>query len=206
MVDRIHVIDPDTRRRAQLACKLSTWRIHTEIYEDLEEFRLLKPSDGFVFAADGDTPCGPSELVEVLRMSGSSLPVVMYAQEPALESVVNAMRSGALDYLQWPFDDNRLGSTFRRLDLEGNRKRQDEQLRGSARAKVNDLTLREREVLILLIQGMSNKQVARELGISPRTVEIHRGNMMIKLAAQSAADAVRIGLYAGLDDDFRFAA
>jgi two-component system response regulator FixJ len=206
MVNRIHVIDSDTRRRARLARKLSDWNIHAEIYEDFEEFLRLKPSEGFVFAADEDTPGHPFELVEVLRMSGSPLPVVMYAQEPELESVVSAMRSGALDYLQWPFDDNRLGSAFRRLDVEGGRLRQEEQLRGAARAKVNDLTLREREVLILLIQGMSNKEAARELGISPRTVEIHRGNMMLKLAAQSAADAVRIGLYAGLDEDFRFAA
>jgi two-component system, LuxR family, response regulator FixJ len=206
MIERIHVIDPDIGRRAQVSRELSSLRMNAEIYEDLEEFRRLKPDNGFVFAADGGETCDPFDLMDVLRTNGSLLPVVMYADQPDTECVVNAMRSGVLDYLQWPFDHRRLDSAFQRLEIDGIRMRQGEQLMSAAKAKIEKLTAREREVLILLIQGMSNKVVAKTLGISPRTVEIHRGHMMVKLNAQSAADAVRIGLYAGLDEDFRFAA
>src|SRR3990170_8150215 len=113
MADRVHVIDPNTRRRAQVSRELSNLNIHAEIYEDLDEFCRTSPSDGFVFAVDDDVSSDPAEMVKAMRMNGSPLPVVIYAEEPATESIVNAMRSGALDYLQWPFDARRLGSAFR---------------------------------------------------------------------------------------------
>jgi two-component system, LuxR family, response regulator FixJ len=204
MVDRIHVIDPDFRRRAQVSRELSTWNIHAEIYEDLEEFCQVNPHDGFLFAAENSP--GPANTIEALRANGVQLPVVMYAEQPSTENVVSAMRSGAFDYLQWPFDPSGLRSTFRRLNHDGSRMRQEARLRAASMAKIGRLTNREREVLVRLVQGMSNKEMASDLRISPRTVEIHRGNTMTKLNAQSAADAVRIALYAGLDEGFRFAA
>lgn len=206
MVDRVHVIDPDIRRRAQVSRELNNRNIHAEIYEGLGEFCRSSPNDGFVFAFDDEESSHPSDLVEAMRTNGNPLPVVMYAERPATESVVNALRSGALDYLEWPFDPGRLGSAFRRLDIDGNRLRKSEQLREAARAGIARLSNREREVLVWVVHGMSNKGIANVLHISPRTVEIHRGNMMAKLHAQSPADAVRIALYAGLDEDFRSAA
>lgn len=206
MVDRIHVIDPDVRRRAQIAHELHSWNVHAEIYEGLDEFRSTSPDEGFVFAADDEIPSATAELSEAMRANGNPLPVVMYAEHPATERVVSAMRLGALDYLEWPFDAQRLGATFRRLDADGHRLRQSERLRAAARSKVAGLSAREGEVLVRLVQGMSNKQIANVLRISPRTVEIHRGNMMAKLNARAPADAVRIALYAGLEDDFRLVA
>lgn len=207
MVDRVHVIDPNFRRRAQVSRELSNWNIHAEIYEDLTEFQQVSPGDGFVFAVDDDEGAFDlSALMEAMRTNGSPLPVVMYAEQPATEGVVSAMRSGAIDFLQWPFEPQLLGSTFRRLAIDGKRMLNEERLRAAAKAKVRLLTGREGEVLVHLAEGMSNKEIGSELGISPRTVEIHRGHMMTKLSAQSVADAVRIALYAGLDESFRFAA
>jgi two-component system, LuxR family, response regulator FixJ len=206
MVDRIHVIDSDARRRAQVSRELSIWNMHAEIYEDLEEFHQMNPSDGFVFTVEAQDISDTADLIQSIRLNGSSLPVVVYAEQPAIENVVSAMRSGALDYVRWPFDARRLDSAFQRLNSDGNRMRQREQLRSAAATRISRLTGREREVLVRLVQGMSNKQTALALQISPRTVEIHRGNMMTKLNARSAADAVRVALYAGLDEDFRFAA
>jgi two-component system response regulator FixJ len=206
MVGRIHVIDPDIRRRAQVHRELSNRDAPVEIYEDLEEFCRSRPNDGFVFAFHDGESSHPSDVVEAMRANGCLLPIVMYAEQPATESVVSALRSGALDYLEWPFIPGRLGSAFRRLESDGDRLRKTEQLRDAARAGIGRLSNREREVLVWIIQGLSNKEIARVLHISPRTVEIHRGKMMAKLHAQSTADAVRIALYAGLDEAFRFAA
>lgn len=206
MVERIHVIDPDSRRRAQVFRELSHWNMHVEIYEDLEEFSQRNPCDGIVFAADSKETAGAPGLLGALRASRIPLPVIIYAGQPATDCVVNAMRSGAFDYLEWPFNKQSLGLAFRYLASDGDRMRQTEQARWTARERVSRLSVRERDVLDRLVQGMSNKAIAKELHISHRTVEIHRGHMMTKLNAQSPADAVRMALYAGLDQDCRFAA
>lgn len=206
MAGCVHVIDPNFRRRAHVSRDLSSWNIHPEIYEDLTEFEQRHPSDGFVFAVDDEAAFDLCALMEAMRTNGVLLPVVMYAEQPAAEGVVNAMRSGALDYLQWPCEPHLFASTLRRLDIDGNRMLKEGRLRAAAKAKIGLLTNREREVLVRLTEGMSNKEIASALGISPRTVEIHRSHMMAKLSSQSAADAVRTALYAGLDDGFRFAA
>jgi two-component system response regulator FixJ len=108
------------------------------------------------------------------------------------------MRHGAIDYLRWPFDARVLDECLRRLFEEGDRRLKTEQERVEARIKVERLTERERDVLVSLLRGNSNKEVGAELGISPRTVEIYRKNMMEKLRARSPSEAARIGIYAGL--------
>lgn len=207
MADRIHVIDPDYRRRARVSSEFSIRNVHVEIYEDLAEFRHRNPCEGFIFAADHDEEsCDLSKVVEAVKECGTALPIVVYGRHPATRKVVSAMLSGALDYLEWPFDPQALGLTFQRLATEGVYRVMQEQRRSVAKAQVGLLTPREKQVLVRIADGLSNKETALMLQISPRTVEIHRGNMMRKLNAQSAADVVRIALYAGVDEDIRFAA
>jgi FixJ family two-component response regulator len=112
------------------------------------------------------------------------------------------MQLGAWDYLKWPFEAHLLDSSLRTLVAVGDRLIGEHRRRRDAREKVQSLTARETDVLKLLVQGCANKNIAMELEISPRTVEIHRGNMMRKLQAQTTSDAVRIALYAGLDAEF----
>lgn len=199
MINRVHVIEPDIHRRARIAHELNNWNVHAEIYQDLTEFNEVSPTDGCVLAADNE------QIARAMR-SANPLPFVVYSEHPSTETVVGAMRAGALDYLQWPFEPRLLRSAFQHLHIDGERLLHEQQLKAGAAAKVDRLTGRERDVLVRLIEGMSNKGIARALGISHRTVEIHRGHMMTKLGAQSTADAVRIALYAGLDEKFRIAA
>ena len=206
MTARIHVIDPDYRRRARIAHDLNSRGMHTEIYEDLSEFAQANPGTGYVFAADDEDNCGPADIVQAMRSKGVSLPIVVYRDQPTPERVVSAMLCGALDYLQWPFEPQLLDVTFRRLTTDGARKAQQERLRAGASVKISNLSPRERDVLIQIVNGLSNKEIGEALKISPRTVEIHRSNLMRKLNAQSASDAVRIALYAGLHEDFQYAA
>ena len=108
------------------------------------------------------------------------------------------MREGAIDSLAWPFDAALLAGSLVRLGEEGDRRRKVELAKAEAKASVGQLTGREHDVLVSLLHGNSTKQIAAELDLSPRTVEIYRKNVMRKLDAKSASEAVRIGIYADL--------
>lgn len=174
---------------------------HAEIYEDLEEFGSRIPDEGTVFAIDDPERCDARELIAILEGTGRRLPVAMYSDEPSPEKIVGAMLEGALDYLQFPFDAELLDKAVERLSSEGERRVEQDRRRAHAKAVVEELSSRELEVLSSMVQGNSNKEIAQELGISPRTVEIHRGNMMRKLKARSTSDAIRLAVYAGLDEE-----
>lgn len=199
---RIHVIDHDSRRRASIAREFLGRGFHAEIYEDLTEFKDRMPSGGYVFAHDDTDHCDPKQLRELMGDQEIPLPVTFYSSEPAPERIVQAMQLGAWDYLKWPFDAKLLDSSLRTLAAVGDRLIGEHRRRLEARSKVERLTAREKDVLRLMVQGHANKNIAMELDISPRTVEIHRGNMMRKLQANTTSDAVRIALYAGLDAEF----
>ena len=197
----IHVIDPDFRRRARISHELMRRDFHAEIYEDLEEFGSRIPDEGTVLAIDDPARCDARGLMELLEGTGRRLPVAMYSDEPSPEKIVNAMLEGALDYLQFPFEPKLLDTAVARLSSEGERRAEQDRRRAHAKAAVEELSARELEVLASMVQGNSNKEIAQELGISPRTVEIHRGNMMRKLRARSTSDAIRLAVYAGLDEE-----
>lgn len=196
----IHVIDVDFRRRAQISSALVSRNLHTEIYEDPAEFLENLPSFGSVLINEDPERDNLEEFFGLVRQQGRFYPVSVYSQAPAPQQIVRAIRNGAIDYLQWPFEPNLLDLTLQRLVEEGDRLSKVEQERGRARAKVATLTRRETDVLVSLLGGNSNKEVAEELAISPRTVEIYRKNMMSKLSARSASEAARIAIYAGLWD------
>jgi len=197
----IHVIDPDFRRRAGIAYELSRLNLHAEIYENLEEFCVRIPEDGMVFVAD-EPQCGDlREFGTVLGASGRALPVAAYSANPSPQRIVEVVLGGALDYLRWPFEPSLLEATLDRLSDLGERRARKARRGAMAKAAVDHLSEREFEVLELMIEGNSNKEIGRELSISPRTVEIHRANMMRKLNARTPSDAVRLAMLAGIDRD-----
>lgn len=197
---RAHLVDPDTRRRAELSRLLAERGIHTEIYEDGKEFRAHSPSDGIVLVLDAEEEGGATEFARELARSDGSLAVIAYSEAPEPERIVDAMRSGLDDYLKWPIAPSALDRTLQYLSgvlesrLAVGRDRQ------RARELVEKLTARELDILTCLVDGAANKEIARDLGISPRTVETYRKNMMAKLQANSLVQAVRIALHAGLWD------
>jgi FixJ family two-component response regulator len=195
----IHVIDPDFRRRAGIAYELSRLNLHAEIYETLEEFCARIPEDGMVFVAD-EPECGDlTEFANVLGASGRALPLAAYSTNPSPQRIVEVVLGGALDYLRWPFEPQLLEATLDRLSDLGERRARQARRGAMAKAAVEHLSERELEVLELMIEGNSNKEIGRQLSISPRTVEIHRANMMRKLNARSPSDAVRLAMLAGVD-------
>ena len=195
----VHVIDRNPARRARIAHELYSPSIHAEIYESVEELLIRAPSHGSLFIADDD-PAAAEESLEELWSQSNYLPAAFYSEDPSPQRIVEAMLSGALDYLEWPFSSEMLDRSVRRLRRQSDQAARVMRRKAEARQLVAMLTPRERDVLVGLLEGESNKGIATKLGLSPRTVEIHRANMMDRLNAQSTSDAVRIGIYAGLED------
>jgi FixJ family two-component response regulator len=199
MKTRINVIDSDVRRRARVSRDLNHLVAHVEIFEDVAEFAASGMLNGVLFVS-GDPASDFVKRIEEVRTAVQAVPMVGYAEDPAPEHIVAAMRAGVLDYLGLPFDPRLVDALLRRVMHGNDPLLQQELVRSRARASVRELTGRETDVLALLVQGLGNKGIGNVLGISPRTVEIHRANMMGKLGAQSSPDAIRIGIYAGFDE------
>jgi two-component system response regulator FixJ len=132
--------------------------------------------------------------LERLRAEGFLLPTIIITGHADVPLAVRAMKAGARDFIEKPFSDGViLEAIAAALSAEANAPGQE------AVAKVASLSPREREVLEGLVAGLPNKTIAYDLGISPRTVEIHRAHVMEKLAARSLSDLVRTALAAGVD-------
>ena len=136
------------------------------------------------------------ELQEEVARRHLELPVIIMTGHGDVPLAVRAMKAGAIDFLEKPFDDEKMLASVRRaLDI-GSKARSRNAEAKAAKTLLDSLTPRERGVLDKLVQGRSNKVVAYELGISPRTVEIHRAHIMGKMDASSLSDLVRVVLAA----------
>ncbi|MDR2858249.1 MAG: response regulator [Novosphingobium sp.] len=141
------------------------------------------------------------EVQQALRERGSRLPVIIMTGHGDVTVAVQAMKAGAVDFIEKPFEKavmlTALEEGFARLERSGRIAAR----AGEARARLEVLTAREREVLEGLVRGHPNKTIAYDLEISPRTVEIHRANVMTKLGVSNLSEALRIAFAAGFGED-----
>jgi two-component system response regulator FixJ len=194
----VHIVDDDEAVRRSLALLLGSFNIASETHasgeELLEKLAVLRPGCLVVdIRMPGITGL---ELQEELTRRGCRLPVVIVTGHADVGLAVRAMKSGAIDFIEKPYSEEDL----LRAVTTGLTQLADSQLSTAAgeqaRLRVATLTPREREVLERLVAGMPNKVIAHELGISPRTVEIHRANLMEKLGCRSLAEVVRVAISA----------
>ena len=192
----VHIVDQDTGRRAQLASQLYGSKIHAEIYESLEEFIDCALTRGVVLISDEPHQADLESAIETMQMEIGYLPVALYSPSPNPREIIEAMSWGVLDYLQWPCSTADLICAVRRLVDAGERMGRRERRDAKAQKLIRLLTGREMDVLKCLVSGASNNEIASGLGISPRTVELHRANVLTKLGVRNVAAAVKLSVEA----------
>lgn len=195
----LHIVGGSSRSRAEQSHLGFALGHHCEIYANIGELTEHVPDHGIILAFDDPADGGVARVLRALSVIGKWLPVVATSFDPRPTCVVEAIKAGALDYLRLPLQEERLDSAIARISGEADAYAQARRKMVEARNRIAALSSREREVLDWLAEGCSNKMIARELSISPRTVEIHRANMMTKLGADHPSQAVRLRLEAQLD-------
>jgi two-component system, LuxR family, response regulator FixJ len=197
----VHLVDDDAAVRRSVAFMLKTSGHHVQSYESGAE--LLKNGaqleQGCILLDIRMAGMDGLEVQQALLERGIGLPVIIMTGHGDVGLAVKAMKAGAVDFIEKPFQKETLLSSldegFRRLF----RKEATLDRSKDAEVRLQVLTPREREVLGGLAQGLPNKTIAYDLGISPRTVEIHRANLMAKLAVRSLSEALRIAFAAQED-------
>lgn len=195
---KLHITGGDSRFRAEQSRLAFEMGHHAEVYSDLVELIDTAPREGVIIACQNVLVGGVDRLLERLGEAGIWLPVIAASTDPEVDEVVQAIRAGALDYLRLPLTREEFARMAAHVMADGGRHAEARRRLIEARQRIGMLSRREREVLDWLSEGCSNKAIARALDISPRTVEIHRANMMDKLGATHAADAVRLRMEAGI--------
>jgi two-component system response regulator FixJ len=195
----VHVIDDDDAVRDSLAFLLASSGIATETHVSAVAFldRMADLAVGCI-VTDIRMP-GPSgiDLVRKVKERNANIPVIVITGHGDVKLAVEAMKLGAADFLEKPFDDAALIAAIRDA-LGRDRERESRAARaGELKERVASLSTREREVLDGLVAGKPNKVIAYELGISPRTVEVYRANVMTKMQAETLSDVVRMALVSG---------
>ena len=192
----IHIVGGNSRTRAEQSRLILSMGHHAEVYSDLVELIDRPPRSGVIIASEGVLENGIAELLDELAGAGIWIPLVAAKSEPGVDEVVEAIQAGALDFLQLPLTPDEFRRMIAHVDSDAGRHADARRRLIEARSRIETLSRREREVLDWLSEGCSNKAIARNLEISPRTVEIHRANMMDKLGANHAAEAVRLRIEA----------
>ncbi|WP_404480537.1 response regulator transcription factor [Novosphingobium sp. BL-52-GroH] len=196
----VHIVDDEESMRRSTGYALKTTGYAVATWASGAEFlkKVRHAEQGCILLDVRMPDIDGLEVQQVLAARGVTMPVVIMTGHGDISIAVQAMKAGAVDFLEKPFEKsallNAVEAAFERIAKADNAatKAQD------AATLLAALTPRERDVLEGLAQGLPNKTIAYDLGISPRTVEVHRANVMAKLDVRSLSDALRIAFAAGL--------
>ncbi|HKR36401.1 MAG TPA: response regulator transcription factor [Steroidobacteraceae bacterium] len=195
----VYIVDDDDGMRRALTVLITTVGYQPVSYAKPSEF-LAKydPSQPSCLVLDVRMPeMSGLEVQQQLNRAGSMLPVILISGHGDIPMAVQAMKDGAFDFLQKPFRDQDLLDRINgALKLDAQNRESVDRL-ADLRGRHESLTPREREVLELVVDGKANKVIAIDLGLSERTVEIHRANVMEKMGARSVAHLVKMHLMLG---------
>jgi two-component system, LuxR family, response regulator FixJ len=199
-VGTVYVVDDDADVRHSWEAVLTAGGLRVVGYESAEDF-----------LADADIECvcclvldlrmpgmGGQRLLEQLRGSGAKMPVIVISGHADVQAVIQTMKLGVVDFLTKPVDPEALIKEVGEVLCEAGACRGKQMEEEKVRTALGTLTQREREVLQHLVRGKLHKQIARELGISTRTVDHHHAQITIKMGANNLADLMRMGFIVGL--------
>jgi two-component system, LuxR family, response regulator FixJ len=198
----VYVIDDDDAVRQSLEFLLKTVSIDVRGFDSAKAFLEVLPSikSGCIITDVRMPEITGIDLLRRVKESGLDIPVIVITGHGDISLAVDAMKIGAVDFLEKPFDDDLLVAAVRSaLNKDADSAKHKAEL-AEIQDKLGALSNRERQVLEGLVAGSANKTIAFDLGISPRTVEIYRANLMTKMAANSLSDLVRMAMTAGILD------
>ena len=192
----IHIVDDDSSMLEYLSALVTTLNYKSKTYSSADDFLKTYKDDGVgCLILDLRLPgISGIELQQQLAGNNIDLPVIMISGFGDISTAVNAMKAGVLDFLEKPFKGQEL---LDRIHSAVNKHRID-RIKNTTQSKtlglIKSLTKREKEVMGLVVKGKANKDIAKQLGISIKTVEVHRANVMEKMAVCSVAELVRMSL------------
>jgi FixJ family two-component response regulator len=192
----VFVVDDDDAVRDSLALLMKSVGLAVETYPSARDFLdHFDPERIGCLVLDVRMP-GMSgiELQERLAKRNATLPIIFVTGHGDVPMAVHALRAGAVDFIQKPFSDQALLDRIQQSLEEHARRRGEDVKKAAIRERIAGLTPREREVMSMVIEGKANKVIAIDLGVSERTVEIHRARVMEKMQASSLPDLVRMVL------------
>jgi two-component system, LuxR family, response regulator FixJ len=192
----VMVVDDDAGVRNAMRALLKSVGLNSALYASAQEFlAAYQPSQLGCLVLDIRMP-GMSglELQQQLNLRGAVIPVIFMTGHGDIPMAVEAMQHGAFDFLQKPFRDQDLLDRIQRAIVKDAELRKSLGEHARIQSHLESLTPREREVLDLMTQGKQNKVIGQELGVSPRTIEIHRARVMEKMGANSVAELVHMML------------
>ncbi|RVD62175.1 response regulator transcription factor FixJ [Mesorhizobium sp. M00.F.Ca.ET.151.01.1.1] len=194
--DLVHVVDDDVDVRKSLGFLLATADFAVRLHESATAFLSTAKGnlEGCIVTDVRMPGIDGIEFLRQLRAGGHTIPVIVMTGHADVALAVQAMKEGAADFIEKPFDDEMLIEALRSALANRNQANAAHPQSADIRTRLSALSERERQVLDGLVSGLPNKTIAYDLGISPRTVEIHRANVMSKMGASSLSHLVRMAL------------
>jgi two-component system, LuxR family, response regulator FixJ len=195
---KVYVIDDDGAMRDSLDFLLGAADFDVTLFESAQHFLDALPSDFGCVVSDVRMPgIDGIELLQRLKANRSTLPVLIMTGHGDVPLAVEAMKLGAVDFLEKPFEDDRLIGMIDVALKQAESGARSEAATLDIAARIASLSPREHQVMEGLVAGLSNKLIAREYDISPRTIEVYRANVMTKMQAGSLSELVRLAMRAG---------
>ncbi|MGJ4887465.1 response regulator FixJ [Bradyrhizobium sp. HKCCYLR20261] len=196
---KVYVIDDDEAMRDSLNFLLDSSGFDVTLFENAQTFldRLSTLSFGCIVSDVRMPGIDGIELLKRMKAAGSSFPILVMTGHGDVPLAVEAMKLGAVDFLEKPFEDERLVAMIETAIQQAAPAAKTEQVTQDILGRIASLSPRERQVMDGLMAGLSNKLIAREYDISPRTIEVYRANVMTKMGASSLSELVRLAMRAG---------
>jgi len=200
---KVYVIDDDAAMRDSLNFLLDAADFDVTLFETAAKFLDTLPGLEFgCIVSDVRMPgLDGIELLKRMKSGQSPFPIVIMTGHGDIALAVEAMKLGAVDFLEKPFEDDRLIAMIEAAIRQGEPAAKNEAVTRDIASRIATLSPRERQVMEGLIAGLSNKLIARDYDISPRTIEVYRANVMTKMQANSLSELVRLAMRAGLLKD-----
>jgi two-component system, LuxR family, response regulator FixJ len=200
---KVYVIDDDAAMRDSLQFLLDSSGFDVTLFDAAQDFLDALPGLSFgCVVSDVRMPgIDGIELLKHMKAADNRFPILIMTGHGDVPLAVEAMKLGAIDFLEKPFEEERLTTMIESAIRQAEPAARSEAVTQEILTRVESLSPRERQVMDGLMAGLSNKMIAREYDISPRTIEVYRANVMTKMGASSLSELVRLAMRAGVLKD-----